>query len=131
MKLWEAMLKGAKMGPQTFSMFHRFKDNGSCALGAAALGSAFEYGQFRDVFPAVEMQTVSPCPCLRVSNRNNVGDIVIHLNDWHRWSREAIAEWVKTIEDPEPVPPKQETPEEEPIKEPVLISQESKELVCV
>jgi len=63
---------------------------GTCALGAALLADGH-----LDVFaitPAV------PCPACGVVGERGISQIVGHLNDQHRWTREAIADWVATVE---------------------------------
>jgi len=39
----------------------------------------------------------APCGCLSHVDWNVLG-IIIHLNDEHEWTREAISEWVETVE---------------------------------
>lgn len=100
MKMWKAMLKGAKMGPQ---LFGRLKiGNGSCAVGAVCLSMGFMKAQeLRNKFPFLwdlESCPVSGCCDIKVQTLNNV---IVHLNDNHKWSRENIAHWVRSIEDPE------------------------------
>lgn len=57
-------------------------------------GSAME--KLRVLFPVLVSIKSSPCGCDDL--KGDVGSIIAHLNDHHGWSREAIAEWVATIE---------------------------------
>lgn len=43
-------------------------------------------------------QTLPPCPCKQYGIQAEAVTIITHLHDIHRWSREATAEWVETIE---------------------------------
>lgn len=40
-----------------------------------------------------------PCACAPLGGADSVETIIWHLHDLHRWSREAVAEWIGTIED--------------------------------
>lgn len=40
-----------------------------------------------------------PCPCYATDA--HLRTIIIHLNDDHKWTREAIADWLDSIDDPE------------------------------
>jgi len=111
MKLSEKIRSGAKLAPQFFGGLGD-GSNGTCAIGAAlhAVGELLAcQGPMRqkscyDVFPVLWVRAGCPCDCenpKRIhSGRevNTMGEAIAHLNDNHRWSREAIAEWVETIE---------------------------------
>ena len=108
MKLSEQIRLGAMLKPQAFGMLRRPVDwppvlgdvlglratEGTCAYGAAMdagyVGAAIDY-------------VAAACPvrghdyCTHVV-RPYVMSVVMHLNDHHRWTREAIADWVETIE---------------------------------
>lgn len=45
-----------------------------------------------------ERMELSPCKCESHPGQAAVQEIVMVLNDFHRWSREAIAEWVEVVE---------------------------------
>ena len=117
MKLSEAIRLGAMLKPQAFGIM--FNNGGTCALGAAAdaLGRLDDID--REVVPF--MSEIWPpewnistqlggnlaaiilskerirCPdCTRIYHA--VGSVVMHLNDFHCWTREAIADWVETTE---------------------------------
>ena len=40
-----------------------------------------------------------PCACASRGGSATVEVIIWHLHDMHRWSREAVAEWIGTVED--------------------------------
>lgn len=45
--------------------------------------------------------TAEPCPafaCRNTTRYQSIWRLIPHLNDDHRWSRQAIAEWVEAIE---------------------------------
>lgn len=114
MKLSEAIRLGSMVRPQAFGNY--YDADGSCAMGAA-----LEAHGHRDsilarlpcavslkamapewVWATTTMQTACPFGCLTCSSFA----IAAHLNDYHRWTREAIADWIATIEpqeQPEPV----------------------------
>lgn len=116
MKLSEAIRLGAMMGPQVRGTFS--KGNATCALGAAALagGCRFELpreGAFPTrgnrpatmsvIFPyewmVIKQEHVCPEPHrVRFRKPMLVSRLIPHLNDYHGWSRERIADWVATIE---------------------------------
>lgn len=83
-----------------------WRDGRTCALGAAFLAA----GMFdsNHMVPSAVQDAKWPilaviaksCPCCR-DGRQSVADMITHLNDYHTWTREAIADWVSTIEPPE------------------------------
>jgi hypothetical protein len=101
MRLSEAIRLGAIMKPQAFGMI--FDGIGTCAIGAAkdAVGEL-------DVSPAwfgiAEVFERHPewhygilrCPVSGCSHIEGV--IAAHLNDYHRWTRERIADFIEQIE---------------------------------
>ncbi len=92
MRLSEAIRLGAMLHPQTYRDY-RTRDahgvTGTCALGAA------EEAGFPDPMTYLhELRTWCPgCPA-----NGPLPAVIAHLNDQHRWTREAIADWVETIE---------------------------------
>lgn len=103
MKLWRTMLDGAKKGPQVFGKWHD-GNGGTCAMGAIMLGcghvfdSHAWYDAYRDImerFPELRLYAECPansmCTVLRPST---LAEVIMHLNDRHRWSRQRIAEWL-------------------------------------
>jgi hypothetical protein len=95
MKFTEAMRLGAMMHPQTYGQSYDFEGEtkivASCAWGAAVVGG----------WPAADRiysKTPVGCPvCKRCVAHNDVTSLVTHLNDDHRWTREAIADHVDTL----------------------------------
>jgi hypothetical protein len=102
MKLSEAIRLGAMLQPQGFGVLK--DDRGrTCALGAAL--SACNLMSDRDPYGREIPQTTWPELCqghvlCQVCERRMLDtfDLVTHLNDDHRWTRAAIAEWVATLE---------------------------------
>lgn len=109
MRLSEAIREGAKLSGQAFGYMTR--GGNACALGAAV-----EWVQFcqnatiptgvATLFPIILNCVEKPCRCEHVYcndwgrsfHGGQLGPIIAHLNDFHMWRREAIAEWVETIE---------------------------------
>ena len=104
MKLSTLIIEGSRLTDQAFGLYIAFDlpRNKTCALGAAQYAWHVVHGR-----PASEMLSefystlrdyydVSPCSCYAL--RGNIYDIITHLNDVHRWSREAIALWVEQVE---------------------------------
>ena len=92
----EAIEIGSKMGPQMFGQL-RGPNNASCVVGAIRLAINYPnlYGVSVDAtWPYYyKLVKTTVCPvCRKTSN------ILVHLNDDHRWSREAIAMFISTIE---------------------------------
>lgn len=114
MRLSEAIRLGAMLRPQGFGeLFTRHGDQiASCAFGAAdealtveepdASHDDAEISPVYRLYPFVSWMHVDCPACVRRRWRAEpVESIVHHLNDDHRWTREAIADWVATIEPPE------------------------------
>lgn len=99
-QLAQAILMGARKRPQSFG--HYFdKQGGSCALGAAYEGFGIRLPRVADwvvprhieeIFPCLDDLFVK-CPA-GCGERTSLGELLVHLNDDHRWTREAIADWV-------------------------------------
>lgn len=113
MKLSEAILKGSQIRPQGFdNYFVKWPDGTvrSCALGAAyeAITGSSQVPDFDFIekWPDEEavkiatknVSTNGVCGCEMVSRVLPVANLVSHLNDHHKWTREKIAEWVSTVE---------------------------------
>lgn len=106
MRLSEAIRLGSMLKPQAFD-YYAF-DGGTCALGAAAEACSIDartVGQV-DIARLSEQHEWSlekfyevPCPVCDV-NHGDCDDenVIAHLNDVHRWTRERIADWVETVE---------------------------------
>lgn len=101
MKLSEAIRVGSKMHPQAFGNLR--DSDGTCAVGAA-LEATNTFGvPIYETFPILTTLGLSCpfCPSPKSIMGNDCvkfGQIIAHINDVHRLSREAIAEWVETIE---------------------------------
>ena len=107
MTLSEAIRLGAMLSPQGFS---GTSVDGRCALASAAdacgipdlaKGSLINYKALKERFPVL-VDEMMRCPVARqeyclLLTREVMG-IIYHLNDVHRWTREAIADWVETLE---------------------------------
>lgn len=98
MLLSEAMRKGAAMKPQAYS-----SQNGvtaTCALQAACDGVGLPTSRWNNLD-----SDTSPWPWLNSSGSHHFGghkrryiELIWELNDTQKWTREAIADWVATIE---------------------------------
>lgn len=110
MKLSEAIREGAKKRPQAFGAYFKRDNNDilcSCALGAA-------YENLRDItrpqglstedylidsYPWLADDINERCPtedCSSLDADAKRLDVVAHLNDEHKWTREAIADWLES-----------------------------------
>ena len=107
MKLSDAIRLGSTMGPQGFGYLYDTHNESSCALGAAlvAMGKMSAHVGVVDVWPWIMQPPRTNCPECKWFRQESTGYVITHLNDHHRWTREAIADWVATIEPPEPVEP--------------------------
>ena len=101
MTLYEAIRKGSRLFPT--QAFGTYKSSGGrrCALGAAAEASGvfllpFGIGAWNLQRPFPELEELTMCP--HCGKRMQIITAIHHLNDYAKWSREAIAEWV----DPHP-----------------------------
>ena len=102
MKLWEAILEGAKLRPQAFGETYDRTTGGTCALGAVLdslnIPSAemhCEHIALRLNFPILAREVEHP---LFPNITGRIESIIIDLNDGFHWSRQRIAEWVKSVE---------------------------------
>lgn len=90
------------LGPQAFGDW-RDDNRATCALGAAAvaeLGYEHEYGIDLGEFWPYGITARADCPesnCY-ICDLHIFG-VVMHLNDDHKWTREAIADWVESEEE--------------------------------
>src|SRR6266566_4660138 len=97
MRLSEAILLGSTIGPQAFG--HFFLNDGTCAMGAAALAVGGHAGEtflmFEQHWKWTE-EIEAECPACGVSGK--IISVIPHLNDIEEWTRERIAEWIAKIE---------------------------------
>lgn len=93
MLLSEAIRLGAMLKPQSF---YPNLEDGSCALMAAgdAVGIRTIW-HAEDFWPWLKRSC--QCPAC-IADFCHVTNLVTHLNDEHRWSREAIAHYISTME---------------------------------
>lgn len=105
MKLSEAIRLGAMIRPQGFIIGPYDCFRKSCALGAAleavGLGYTYAHQKVKERWTWINNEPVLKCPeCKDVGEFQYI--VGVHLNDFHRWTRERIADWVATIEPQEP-----------------------------
>jgi hypothetical protein len=106
MKLSEAMRLGAMLNQQGFisdsdgsSEGHRAAINGerTCALVAAQRAVGHDGLSWSRGWTWINDYTRQACPQCGLVQLNAM-IAILHLNDFHRWTREQIADWVETIE---------------------------------
>ena len=97
MRLSEAIRLGAMMTSQAFQAL--FTNDGACALGAAllAIGAAPDQALHSALNRWPWAFTVS-ANCPSCGRSRCVFEVITHLNDAHRWTREQIARWIAGIE---------------------------------
>lgn len=118
--LSDAIRIGAAIRPQGFN--YLFYDGKSCAKGAAIEALTGEYcepvcspadeqrarldvleGRLAERYREI-LECDVPCPvCAEafsyVTTSTELGDVIEHLNDTHRWRRKAIADFVAQVEE--------------------------------
>lgn len=103
--LSDAILQGAKLGPQIFGRLWDPRTNGTCNIGAAFLAT----GKMSENLPVLTMLRTfplldvvvsgsKPCGC-PITGLATVLTVLEHLNDKERWTRERSAEWVRLVEE--------------------------------
>lgn len=95
--LSKAMRAGAKLKPQAFG---EYTDGvGTCALGAANEGAGLstDYTRTPDAWLAT-LHAIDEMPCPECGCGAADDSLIVHLNDWHRWTRERIATFVARLE---------------------------------
>src|SRR5262245_27605753 len=106
MKLSEAIRLGAMMAPEHRGPYWIRYDNGQ-VCGTCAMGAAYHAGglihshtflvpdsEARQTFPVLAKKVPIPDGTLVA----DLEEVVIHLFEWKKWTREQIADWVETIE---------------------------------
>lgn len=102
MRLSEAIRLGALLKPQGYGIVPFNSGDPSslatCALGAARQAINDRHSLLTNLWPVCLL--VFPCPAPGCSRpyADNVADTIVHLNNAHRWTREAIADWITTVE---------------------------------
>lgn len=101
-ELAEAIRAGADRRPeQAFGDYFHGR-HASCALGAAYEGMYRLPDNMEGRRPTKDLEeyfdcldgTVRPCPAAPCRKVLTLSALIVHLNDEHRWTREAIATWV-------------------------------------
>lgn len=106
----EAIREGAKLRPQLFGYSYpsQFEARGTCAIGAGieasygykALDDSFAGNLSWELFPYLASTGGCPVPACNVrGNWCSLYFTIVHLNDSHEWTREAIADWLETEEE--------------------------------
>lgn len=74
-------------------IFGQYQDggDGACVIGAARATLAMTV--FTAIYPRFQWSITAQYQCPNCRKRDLTFSLVIHLNDFHRWSREAIAEY--------------------------------------
>jgi hypothetical protein len=99
LQLSEAIRLGAMLRPQVKRSY--FREGGSCALGAALESTGMNVSATTDREIAARWpicDQLVQCPVFLRPYLDKLGYIIVELNDVHGWTREAIADWVATIE---------------------------------
>ncbi len=96
-KLSEAIRLGSMLGPQCYGKYMRpgIKENATCAMGAAMMALGLSFVDMSEVFPQLPQTVIHPVSGKECWLRNTI----VSLNDSYRWTREAIADWVATVEE--------------------------------
>jgi hypothetical protein len=100
-ELAEFIREGAKKRPdQAFGDYYR-GTTASCALGATYEAMYHLPANAEGTRPTRDLDwffhcldTVKPCPVDGCKKRIYLAALIVHLNDDHRWTREAIADWL-------------------------------------
>ncbi len=114
MRLSDAIRLGAMLKPQRFGAPNNRLTlvDQTCALAAAAEACGFEHLNVRTpewaaLFGWAERVylgcPVAPCSVLD-DHGAKVRFVIVHLNDYHHWTREQIADFVQTIEESRSAP---------------------------
>lgn len=92
MKLSDAISLGSMLNPQAVGAFYDARGS-TCAWASALEATGLSV-------PDKEWSwTRRPTNCPECHGKTlRVVDAIIHLNDFHRWSRYQIAEWISRIE---------------------------------
>jgi hypothetical protein len=80
-----------------YQAFGSIGDNGSrCTLAGAAEVAHGSWHDYRSCW--LEYDRIGYVTCPRCLGTGYIPAIIVHLNDAHKWSREAIASWVEQFE---------------------------------
>jgi hypothetical protein len=109
-ELAKAIREGVRHRPrQAFGEYFKGRAS-SCALGAAYEGiyrmprevEGFHPHRLDRLFECLDF-SIMRCPA-GCTKRIPLGALIVHLNDYHEWTREQIADWVATLAPPAPAP---------------------------
>ena len=109
----EAVRLGCEKTTKVRGLFHfsNREITGACVLGAAFLGAELQIGnnlefigtsevasKLREMFPVLNAASM-PCPAERCGCMMLMTPTVlaVHLNDFHRWDRISIAEYIQNL----------------------------------
>jgi hypothetical protein len=111
MKLSEAIRMNGMMKPQGFGIRALYSKEAPCAIGGAlqVVGATQTHETLAKIWPWVSRNTRCPgcdstgdsslrCEALRRREFDLTLNILWHLNDQHKWTRQQIADWVETVE---------------------------------
>ena len=100
--------EGTKLRPQGFGACWKWSDSEaikSCVLGALLEGDGMKpNGNSTDIHRRIDEILIEfhlnryACPAKCYNSPVPFGDLLIHLNDVEKWSREKIADWIETVE---------------------------------
>jgi hypothetical protein len=109
MRLSEAIRLGTLMTSQAFRAV--FRGDGACAWGAAllAVGAASEWTVRSAGLGRWPWAFAMSVNCPSCGRSRLVCEVIAHLNDDHRWTRERIGAWVAELE-----PEDRQAPEDAP-----------------
>lgn len=94
----EAIREGANLHPQGYYYF--FEDGETYAFGAgreAIGGHTLHYSEVYRLYPYLDAY-VADCPACG-GGAPSLARVMFHLNDDHKWTREAIADWLESEEE--------------------------------
>jgi hypothetical protein len=91
MRLSTAIRLGSLLHPQCYRAI--CIENGGHVLATCAMGAAYEAGFGADV---AVLCIRTRCPVC--DDERSLQGVIVHLNDFHQWSRVRIADWVATVE---------------------------------
>ena len=101
MRLSDAIRRGCGMYPvQAFGIMFSLHEDGACAWGAAVgvMGVVETWPAPLASFSLSDAKCPEHCHAAERDSHIPLKNIIFHLNDDHHWTREAIADWVESIE---------------------------------
>jgi hypothetical protein len=57
-----------------------------------------EYDKLAKIVPALKTYVLAVCPSCGLVPKTTLTHMIIHLNDRHKWDRNAIADWLDTLD---------------------------------